>query len=68
MILFTMARWIPLDVIVTDANGVPFERPEPPGKDATHEERDAYVRARYAYNDAVTDSANKSFATAFKGG
>ena len=51
--------------IFTDAKGVPVERPECPGKDATTDERLAHMRAVWAYNDRVTDMANASFASAF---
>lgn len=51
--------------ILTDAKGRPFDRPEPPGPDATSDERGAYIRARNEYNDRVTDCANRAFADAF---
>jgi len=51
--------------IFTDSKGVPIERPEDPGKDAPLEERLAHMRRVHAYNDHVTDMANKSFADAF---
>lgn len=51
--------------ILTDERGVPFERPEVPAHDAPIEERIAYIRAVHAYNDKVTDCANKAFARTF---
>jgi len=51
--------------IFTDAKGRPFERPERPADDAGIEERIAWMRAMYAYNDAVTDCASRAFADGF---
>jgi len=48
-------------MILTDANGVPFDKPEWPGPDAPIEEKIDYLRAHNAYNDAVTDCANRAF-------
>ncbi len=52
-------------MILTDANGVPFEKPEPPPADADIKAKIAYLRAYHAYNDAVTDCANRAFADQF---
>lgn len=50
--------------ILTDAQGRPFERPESPGANATLEQRLAYLRAVWAFNDAVSDCANTAFSKA----
>ena len=47
--------------ILTNDKGVPFDRPEPPAQNATIEEKLAYIRKVHAFNDAVTDSANRAF-------
>lgn len=47
--------------ILTDGNGRPFEHPDP----ATMP-KIAYIRAVHAYNDAVTDCANRAFAKGFR--
>lgn len=52
-------------MILTDAKGVPFEKPEPPSKDAPIEETIAYIRSLHAHNDAVADCANKAFDGSF---
>lgn len=52
--------------IVTDGKGRPFERPEPPPKDAGIEVKIAFIRAMHEYNDRVTDRANKAFAAEFR--
>jgi hypothetical protein len=53
-------------MIHTDAKGKPFERPEPPPDGASIEDKIAYMRAKCAYNDAITDCANKAFAKGFR--
>ncbi len=53
-------------VIFTRNDGTPFERPTPPPKDCSLAESLAYMRAVHAFNDAITDEANKAFAQAFK--
>jgi hypothetical protein len=53
------------DVIHTDARGVPFERPERPGPDATIEELAAWLDRLHAYNDAIAAGANRAFDKAF---
>ena len=52
--------------IFTNAKGVPVERPENPGKDAHIDDKIAFMRAVWAYNDRVTDLANASFDVAFR--
>lgn len=52
--------------ILTDENGVPFEKPEPPGPDASIEEKIAFIRATHEYNDRVADCANAAFADQFR--
>lgn len=54
--------------ILTDANGRPFEKPEPPSKGCTIDETIAYLRACHAYQDAIADCASRGFATAFTKG
>lgn len=51
--------------ILTDARGVPFERPEKPAPGAPIDQVIAYLRALAAYNDAVCDCGNRSFARTF---
>lgn len=51
-----------LDVILTRADGTPFERPQREDFDDVVE----YVRAVNAFWDEVTDSANKAFDKAFQ--
>jgi hypothetical protein len=53
-------------MILTDASGRPFEKPEPPSADATIDEKIAYLRAHAAYNDAVSSAANRAFDKAFR--
>lgn len=55
-------------MILTDRHGRPFERPEPPPADATLEEKIAHMRRLWAYNDSVSDHANKTFTDAFRKG
>lgn len=43
--------------ILTDGNGRPFVKPEP----ADYADAVSYLRAMWAYRDAVTDCANKAF-------
>ena len=57
---------IDADTIYTDANGVPFERPEPPPLDSPWEAKRDYLRAINAYRDRITDLANASFNRAFR--
>lgn len=52
-------------MIYTDANGRPIEPPERPAPDASIEEKVRYLRARHAYNDLITDMANRAFAERF---
>ena len=52
-------------MILTDAKGRPVPKPEPPAEDAGVEETIAYIRAVHAYNDRVSDIANRAFAEAF---
>lgn len=47
--------------IYTDAQGRPFDQPEPPARDASIEDKIAYLRARAAWSDAITDCANTAF-------
>jgi hypothetical protein len=57
-------------MILTNAKGIPFEKPEPLAKDASIDasidEQIADMRRVHAYNDAVADSANTSFDRAFR--
>lgn len=55
-------------MILTDANGRPFDKPDPPETNAPIEATIAYLRAMAAYNDAVADCANGAFAEAFRAG
>lgn len=48
-------------MILTDANGRPFERPERPPEGAPVSEIITWMRAVYAYNDRVADSTNRAF-------
>ncbi len=57
-----------MEPILTDEHGRPIERPERPGYDASFEERTAYLEAMYAYNDKITDLANRAFAKSFARG
>jgi hypothetical protein len=52
-------------VILTDAKGRPFEKPEPPLPDAPIEDKIAYLRAYAAWSDAVARCAGRAFARAF---
>lgn len=50
------------DVILTDSDGRPFERPRPEDFATTTE----WLRAYWRYKDAVAASANKAFAEQFR--
>lgn len=52
-------------MILTDANGKPFEPPEAPDIYASVEEKVAYLRAYAAYKDAIANAANRAFANQF---
>lgn len=54
------------DVIHVDEHGVPFARPERPADDASIDDRIAYMHAVYAYNDRVSNHANRAFDQAFR--
>ena len=51
--------------ILTDGNGRPFDKPDPPTKGAPIQETIAWIRAMHEYNDRVTDCANRAFTDAF---
>lgn len=53
-------------MILTDEKGVPIERPEPPGPQASLADKLAYLRAFYTYKDAVSACAHRSFEPAFR--
>ncbi len=53
-------------MILTDANGRPFEAPTPPAPDAPIEEKIAWLRASSAYNDKVAALAHRTFDTTFR--
>lgn len=53
-------------MILTDANGRPIERPERPAEGAPMSEVIVWMRAVYAYNDRVSDTANAAFADEFR--
>jgi hypothetical protein len=53
--------------ILTDDRGVPFARPEAPAADADIETKIAYMRAKCAYNDAVTACGSRAFAHGLRG-
>jgi len=55
-----------MKTILTDADGVPVEAPEPPPPGASIEEKIAYIRARHAHTDRLTDLANGAFDKAFR--
>lgn len=48
-------------MILTDASGRPFEKPEPPAADATIDEKIAYLRAHAAYVDKIATAADQAF-------
>ena len=50
-----------MDTILTDANGVPFERP----RREDYTDPVEYVLAYYAFKDSVTQLANSEFDRAF---
>lgn len=52
-------------MILVDAHGRPFAKPEPPALDAPIEAKIAWLRADAAYRDAVAACAGKAFAGAF---
>ena len=52
--------------IYTDANGRPIERPEPPPIGASIEDKIAYMRAKAAWNDKISSTANAAFVAAFR--
>lgn len=49
-------------VILTDAAGRPIERPQ---RD-NYDDPIAFMRALWAYNDRVADTANRAFAERFR--
>ena len=53
-------------MILTDASGRPFEKPEPPAPNAPIEEKIAWLRADAAYRDAVANAANTAFEKRFR--
>lgn len=55
-----------MTIILTDAEGRPFERPAPPGPDAPIERKIAWLRKYHATNDRIADTANCAFAHAFR--
>ena len=52
--------------ILTDGNGKPFDKPTRPEGTATVDEHIAFIRKMHAYNDAITDLANRTFDTALR--
>lgn len=54
--------------ILTTADGRPIERPVSPGPNSTSEQKAAYMRAVWAYNDRVADVANAAFTEGFRKG
>lgn len=52
--------------ILTNAAGVPFERPAPPPADASAELVIAYIRAQHAFNDAVLSCGSRAFTSALR--
>lgn len=53
-------------MILTDEHGRPFERPVPPPDGASLDDKVAYMRRLWAYNDAVSDCANRAFDETFR--
>lgn len=53
-------------MILTDAQGRPYERPTPPRPGAPIEDVIAYLRASSAYNDRVAAAASSAFADGFR--
>ena len=50
------------NVILTDGQGRPFDRPDPLPENPTAEDRARYIRQRNEYFDQVHDCANSAFA------
>lgn len=53
-------------MIITDARGVPIEKPDLPAADAPIDDRIAYLRACAAYHDEIAQIANRAFDDAFR--
>lgn len=53
-------------MILTDANGVPIVKPEPPAPDANIETKVAYLMAHAAYNDKIAALASSAFDRQFR--
>lgn len=54
-----------MNPILTRADGTPIDRPEPLPENPSIDEQIAYLRAKNAYHDEVTDVANAAFIDAF---
>lgn len=54
------------EVIYVDESGRPFVKPAKPASDCTTEEFVGWMRAMYAYNDAITNEASRAFDDQFR--
>ncbi len=53
-------------MIITDAKGRPFEKPEPPSEGAPIEDTIVWLRRYHAWQDAIADCVNKAFVDGFR--